>query len=109
MTRRLLIAAIILGSYGFYRLLQGHGDLSSLGIVSFVATVQFLPGALSVLYWQTANRKGFIAGLLCGLGLWFLSSAHAAGGRHQSAAHRRLQLSHQRQQLAPRRRGLADR
>ncbi len=73
MTRRMLIAAIILGSYGFYRLLQGHGDLSSLGIVSFVATVQFLPGALSVLYWQTANRKGFIAGLLCGLGLWFLS------------------------------------
>lgn len=73
MTRRMLIAAIILGSYGFYRLLHGHGDLSSLGIVSFVATVQFLPGALSVLYWQTANRKGFIAGLLCGLGLWFLS------------------------------------
>ena len=72
-TRRMLIAAIILGSYGFYRLLHGHGDLSSLGIVSFVATVQFLPGALSVLYWQTANRKGFIAGLLCGLGLWFLS------------------------------------
>ncbi|KTS99823.1 ATPase [Pseudomonas oryzihabitans] len=72
-TRRMLIAAIILGSYGFYRLLHSHGDLSSLGIVSFVATVQFLPGALSVLYWQTANRKGFIAGLLCGLGLWFLS------------------------------------
>ncbi|TWI50877.1 PAS domain S-box-containing protein [Pseudomonas duriflava] len=72
-TRRGLIAAIILAAYGFYRLIGGNSDLSSLGIVAFVATVQFLPGALSVLYWQTANHRGFIAGLLTGMGLWVLT------------------------------------
>ncbi|WP_286788074.1 MULTISPECIES: sensor histidine kinase [unclassified Pseudomonas] len=72
-TRRGLIAAIIMAAYGFYRLIGNHSDLSSLGIVAFVATVQFLPGALSVLYWQTANHRGFIAGLLTGMGLWTLN------------------------------------
>jgi PAS domain S-box-containing protein len=69
-TRRALITAIILGGYGFYLLLGSKPNLANLGIVSFVATLQFLPGVLSVLYWQTANRRGFIAGLLAGFAVW---------------------------------------
>ncbi|SDS92332.1 Two-component sensor kinase CbrA [Halopseudomonas xinjiangensis] len=69
-TRRSLIAAIILASYGFYRLLGAEQDLANLGIASFVATVQFLPGALSVLYWPQANRRGFIGGLIAGMTVW---------------------------------------
>lgn len=69
-TRRSLIAAIIMGSYGFYRLLGAEQDLANLGIASFVATVQFLPGALSVLYWPQANRRGFIGGLVAGMLVW---------------------------------------
>ena len=42
-TRRLLIVAIIMASYAFYLLLGAEQDLSNLGIVSFVATLQFLP------------------------------------------------------------------
>ncbi len=57
-TRRSLILAIILAGYGFYLLLGAEQDLSNLGIVAFVATLQFLPGVLSVLYWPTANRRG---------------------------------------------------
>ena len=38
--------------------------------VAFVATLQFLPGVLSVLYWPTANRRGFIVGLLAGISVW---------------------------------------
>ncbi|KIP90478.1 MULTISPECIES: sensor histidine kinase [Pseudomonas] len=72
-TRRALIVAIILASYGFYNLLDAQQDLANLGIVSFVATLQFLPGVLSVLYWPTANRRGFIAGLLAGIGVWSVS------------------------------------
>ena len=72
-TRRALIVAIILASYAFYTLLDAHQDLANLGIVSFVATLQFLPGVLSVLYWPTANRRGFIAGLLAGIAVWALS------------------------------------
>ena len=69
-TRRALIATIILLGYGFYLLLGSEQELSNLGIVSFVATLQFLPGALSVLYWPAANRRGFIAGLVAGMLVW---------------------------------------
>ena len=72
-TRRALIVAIILASYAFYNLLDAEQDLANLGIVSFVATLQFLPGVLSVLYWPTANRRGFIGGLLAGIAVWAVS------------------------------------
>lgn len=72
-TRRALIVAIIAASYGFYLLLGAEQDLANLGIVAFVATLQFLPGVLSVLYWPTANRRGFIAGLLTGIAVWAVS------------------------------------
>lgn len=72
-TRRGLIAAIIAASFGFYLLLGTTRNLTHLGIVSFVATLQFLPGALAVLYWQIANRRGFIGGILAGSTVWFLT------------------------------------
>src|SRR5690606_30033205 len=72
-TRRTLIVFIIMAGYGFYLLLGAQQDLANLGIVAFVATLQFLPGVLSVLYWQTANRRGFLAGLLAGITVWTLT------------------------------------
>ncbi|SNS70289.1 MULTISPECIES: sensor histidine kinase [Pseudomonas] len=72
-TRRALIVLIIMAGYGFYALLRAEQDLANLGIVAFVATLQFLPGVLSVLYWPTANRRGFIAGLLAGIIVWAVS------------------------------------
>ncbi|MCF5386363.1 PAS domain S-box protein, partial [Pseudomonas syringae] len=72
-TRRGLIVAIIALGYGFYLMLGAQQDLANLGIVAFVATLQFLPGVLSVLYWPTANRRGFIAGLLAGISVWAVS------------------------------------
>ncbi|MEH6387508.1 MAG: ATP-binding protein [Pseudomonas profundi] len=72
-TRRTLIAAIIMASYGFYRMLGAEQDLANLGIASFVATLQFLPGALSILYWPQANRRGFIGGLLAGMLVWVIT------------------------------------
>ncbi|BAN50617.1 sensor histidine kinase [Metapseudomonas resinovorans] len=72
-TRRALIVFIIMAGYGFYLMLGAEQDLSNLGIVAFVATLQFLPGALSVLYWPAANRRGFIAGLLAGFLVWLFA------------------------------------
>ena len=66
-TRRALVFAIILAGYGFYLLLRSEQDLSNLGLVAFVITLQFLPGVLSVLYWPKANRYGFIAGAIAGV------------------------------------------
>ncbi|QEY58788.1 GHKL domain-containing protein [Pseudomonas sp. C27(2019)] len=66
-TRRALVFAIILTGYGFYLLLRSEQDLSNLGLVAFVITLQFLPGVLSVLYWPRANRYGFISGAIAGV------------------------------------------
>lgn len=68
--RRTLIACIIMAGYGFYRILEHNEGLVQLGLVSFVAVAQFLPGIVGVLYWRRATRWGFIAGLLGGIGVW---------------------------------------
>lgn len=69
--RRLLIALIIMAGYGFYILLEKHQGLVQLGLISFVAVAQFLPGIVGLLYWRRANRLGFILGLVAGIGVWF--------------------------------------
>ena len=72
-TKRALIAAMILASYGFYRMLEAELDLATIAIVSFVACLQFLPGVLSTIYWPHANRRGFLAGLIAGSTVWFVT------------------------------------
>ena len=70
-TRRMLIAAIILASFGIYKLLGEDQSLMSLGIVAFVAALQFLPGLVGGFHWAKANRTGLIAGLITGYLVWF--------------------------------------
>ncbi|OUS30266.1 ATPase [Gammaproteobacteria bacterium 45_16_T64] len=69
-TRRALIAFIILASYIIYRVMAGRHSLSELGFLTFVATMQFVPGLFGVLFWPKANRYGFITGLLSGISVW---------------------------------------
>lgn len=71
--RRILIALIILAGYGFYLLLEHNQGLVQLGLISFVAVAQFLPGIVGLLYWRRATRSGFIAGLLGGGTIWALA------------------------------------
>ncbi|MGI9274800.1 MAG: ATP-binding protein [Endozoicomonas sp.] len=71
--KRLLIVALILASYGFYRLIETQHALYNLGVVAYVGTLQLLPGALCVLYWPKANHRGFIAGMLAGTTIWFFT------------------------------------
>ncbi|GGY38777.1 two-component sensor CbrA [Bacterioplanes sanyensis] len=68
--RRTLIAAILLLAYGFYYVVGADLDLNRLGLLAFVAAVQFLPGVLGLLYWPKANRHGFLLGLLGGIITW---------------------------------------
>ncbi len=81
--RRVLIALIILAGFGFYQLLEHNQGLADLGLISFVAVAQFVPGLLGVLFWARANRIGFIAGLAGGVAMWFLTLLapllHASG------------------------------
>jgi PAS domain S-box-containing protein len=68
--RRFLIVVIILAGYGFYLLLETNQGLVQLGLISFVAVVQFLPGIVGLLFWSRATRAGFIGGLLGGGFVW---------------------------------------
>lgn len=68
--RRLLIGLIIMAGYGFYAGLKHNHGLVELGLISFVAVAQFLPGIVGLLYWRRATRSGFIVGLLGGIGVW---------------------------------------
>jgi len=68
--RRLLIGIIIMAGFGFYLLLQHNQGLVQLGLISFVAVAQFIPGIIGVLYWRRASRLGFISGLLGGIAVW---------------------------------------
>lgn len=68
--RRGLLAAILVLAYGFYMWLGNELDLNRLGILAFVAAIQFLPGVLGLLYWPRSNRKGFLAGLIGGMCAW---------------------------------------
>ena len=68
--KRTLIAVIILAGYGFYLVLEQHQGLVQLGLISFVAVAQFLPGVVALLFWSRATRAGFIAGLSAGAIVW---------------------------------------
>lgn len=69
--RRSIILLVIGAGFGFYLLLQNNQQLAGLGLISFVAVAQFLPGIVGLLYWKRATRSGFIFGLLMGIIIWF--------------------------------------
>jgi len=71
--RRLVIVLIIAAGYGFYLLQRETQGLAGLGLISFVAVAQCLPGIVGLLYWQRASRAGFIAGLLTGFSIWTIT------------------------------------
>ena len=71
--RGVLVALIILASYLFYTLLEHHQGLVQLGLISFVAVSQFVPGIVGLLFWRQATRSGFLFGLLAGIAIWVVS------------------------------------
>ena len=71
--RRMLIALIILTGYGFYLVLEHNEGLVQLGLISFVAVAQFLPGVAGLLFWPRATRFGFLSGLVGGGLVWATS------------------------------------
>lgn len=71
--RRLVITAIVLAGYGFYVAFEHNQGLVQLGLISFVAVAQFIPGVVGVLYWARANQYGFLAGLTGGGLVWLVT------------------------------------
>jgi len=71
-SKRIIIALIIAAGYGFYIVIELNEGLASLGLISFVAAAQLLPGMIGVLFWSRATRVGFLAGLIGGATVWFV-------------------------------------
>lgn len=70
--RRLVISALIAAGYGFYIIIELNEGLASLGLISFVAAAQLLPGIIGLLFWPRATQTGFLSGLIGGAFVWFL-------------------------------------
>ncbi|GAA0795494.1 sensor histidine kinase [Marinobacterium sediminicola] len=70
--RRLIILAVMLGSYLFFHFIGHRFALNQLGLLAFIAFLQFLPGVLVTLYWPAASRNGFLAGVGAGFTVWAL-------------------------------------
>lgn len=68
--RRFVIMFIVAIGYAFYLVQQHNPGLAGLGLISFVAVAQCLPGVVGLLYWSRANKKGFISGLVVGGSIW---------------------------------------
>ncbi|MDZ7788055.1 MAG: ATP-binding protein [Halofilum sp. (in: g-proteobacteria)] len=69
--KRVLIALIVAAAYGFYLVVVHNQGLVQLGLISFVAAAQLLPGIVGVLFWRRATAVGFTAGLVGGAAVWF--------------------------------------
>ncbi len=68
--RRFVIMSIVGIGYLFYLVQTHNPGLAGLGLISFVAVAQCLPGVVGLLYWPRANRNGFISGLIVGATIW---------------------------------------
>jgi len=70
-SKRIIIAAIIASGYLFYLVIELNQGLAGLGLISFVAAAQLLPGVLGLLFWNRGTQTGFLAGLTGGAVVWF--------------------------------------
>jgi Na+/proline symporter/signal transduction histidine kinase/ActR/RegA family two-component response regulator len=70
--RRVVIAALLVCAYAFYRGFAGITDLAGLGTLAFAAAAQFAPGLVLGMVSQHGNRAGMLAGLATGFALWLV-------------------------------------
>jgi hypothetical protein len=68
--RRGTIIVVVLFGYLYVRLIGESYALVTIGLVSFVAAMQWAPPIIGGVLWKGATRQGAIAGLLGGFALW---------------------------------------
>lgn len=70
--RRLVIAGLVAAGFGVHTVLPREEFLVDLGLVSFVAVLQLVPGVVGTLVWPRATRRGLAWGLAGGILAWFM-------------------------------------
>ncbi len=68
--RRGAIVLILLLGYLYFKLAGEAYALVSIGLISFAAVAQFAPAVLGGIFWKGGTRRGALAGLLAGFGVW---------------------------------------
>jgi signal transduction histidine kinase len=71
--RRGTIVLVLLLGYAYANAIAGSYALVTIGLVSFVAAMQFAPPILAGIYWKGATRSGALAGLLGGFVIWIFT------------------------------------
>jgi Na+/proline symporter/signal transduction histidine kinase len=69
--RWLAAVSFILGSYFYMEVVGEKNALLAMGMISFVASLQFVPIILGSLFWKDGSKTGAYAGLSLGAILWF--------------------------------------
>lgn len=70
LTRRVVIVALLLLAYGYYRLAEDSAALAQIGLLSFAAAAQFAPALIASIYWRHGKKNGVIAALASGILIW---------------------------------------
>ncbi|MFN0186198.1 MAG: ATP-binding protein [Aquabacterium sp.] len=68
--RRGAIVLLMMLGYLYYRAAGEAYALVSIGLISFAAVAQFAPAMLGGMYWRRATRRGALAALCAGFGIW---------------------------------------
>lgn len=69
--KRLAIFMVVFLGYFYYQAVGDAFMLVNMGLISFLAALQFLPALLGGLYWPRGNRAGAITGMSLGFIIWF--------------------------------------
>ncbi len=70
LVRRAAVLVIVLAGYAYHKIIAGILPLASIGMISFSAVANFMPGLILGLYWRRANRFGVVAGMAGGFAIW---------------------------------------
>jgi Na+/proline symporter/nitrogen-specific signal transduction histidine kinase len=70
LVRRVVIVALLLLGWLYFRVAGEAYALVSIGLISFAAVAQFAPALLGGLFWKGGTRAGALAGLATGFVLW---------------------------------------
>jgi sigma-B regulation protein RsbU (phosphoserine phosphatase) len=68
--KRVAIFMVVFLGYFYYRSVGDSFMLVNMGLISFLAAMQFLPALLGGLYWQRGNKAGAITGMALGFIVW---------------------------------------
>lgn len=69
--KRLAILLVIFLGYFYYLSVGDSFMLVNMGLISFLAAIQFLPALLGGIYWPRGNRSGALVGMSLGFLIWF--------------------------------------